>query len=114
VAVGNTDYHIWMTGSLPGHIRLHLLNAAPEDVTRLHIWYNNPQRKDVYKVSDNNLVVTEKFCINDRMVSSLSLRMYNTYLMDVQSNNQAMILCLPLLTVVVLIILNETLCSYMW
>ena len=58
VAVGNTDYHIWMTGSLPGHLRVHLLNAAPDDVTRLHIWYNNPQRKDVYRVSINELIVT--------------------------------------------------------
>ena len=53
VAVGNTDYHIWMTGSLPGHLRIHLLNAAPNDVTRLHIWYKNPQRKDIYRVSIN-------------------------------------------------------------
>ena len=84
--MGNTDYHIWMTGSLPGHLRLHLLNAAPDDVTRLHIWYKNPQRKDVYRVSNNKLVNHRRIviAINDRMVSSLSLRMYSIYLMDVQ------------------------------
>ena len=60
VTVGNTDYHIWMTGSLPGHLRIHLLNAAPDDVTRLHIWYKNPQRKDVYRVSTTSLIVTRE------------------------------------------------------
>ena len=61
--MGNTDYHIWMTGSLPGHLRIHLLNAAPDDVTRLHIWYKNPQRKDVYRVSINKLNIIYRISV---------------------------------------------------
>lgn len=49
IATG-TDYHIWMTGSLPGAIRLHLLNSNSNDSILVHIWYKNPQRKDIYKV----------------------------------------------------------------
>lgn len=83
--MGDTDYHIWMTGSLPGHLRIHLLNAAPDDVTRLHIWYKNPQRKDVYRVSINKFDnIQDQHYINNRMASLLSLKMLNIYLMDVQ------------------------------
>ena len=51
-----TDYHIWMTGSNPSHLRFHVLNSGPEEALRLHIWYKNPQRKDVYRVSQREPV----------------------------------------------------------
>ena len=54
VATG-LDYHIWMTGSLPGNLRFHLLNANIDDSIRLHIWYKSPLRKDVYKVEGTNI-----------------------------------------------------------
>ena len=55
VALG-TEYHLWFTGSNPGHFRFHLLNTIggtsdhPGEGIKLSIWYKNPQRKDVYKV----------------------------------------------------------------
>ena len=55
VALG-TEYHLWFTGSNPGHFRFHLLNAIegtsdhPGEGIKLSIWYKNPRRKDVYKV----------------------------------------------------------------
>ena len=44
------DYNLWMTGSLPGSIRLHLLNSDDSQAVRVNIWYKDPKRKDVYKV----------------------------------------------------------------
>lgn len=44
------DYHLWMTGSLPGSLRLHLLNSDDSQTIRINIWYKDPRRKDVYKV----------------------------------------------------------------
>lgn len=44
------DYHIWMTGSLPGSLRLHLLNSNADQAIRVNIWYKDPKRKDTYKV----------------------------------------------------------------
>ena len=55
VATG-TDYYIWMTGSLPGHLRLHLLASEATDAIMLHIWYKDTKRKDVYRVGDFPLI----------------------------------------------------------
>ena len=52
----DTDYHIWMTGTLPGNMRFHFLNSNDNDAFLLHIWYKNPQRRDVYKVRINVLI----------------------------------------------------------
>ena len=51
VAVGS-DYCVWMTGSSPSTVRFHLLNAGPQDVIKICIWYKSTQRKDIYKVCD--------------------------------------------------------------
>lgn len=65
----NTDYHIWMTGTLPGNMRFHLLNSDDNDALLLHIWYKNPQRKDVYKVR-LNVLIKNHLCFSSFFVHS--------------------------------------------
>ncbi|XP_033119895.1 fibrocystin-L-like [Anneissia japonica] len=47
VASGQT-YEMYMSGTNPQHIRLHLLNTRPDQKVVVGIWYANPQRLDVY------------------------------------------------------------------
>ncbi|XP_066278772.1 fibrocystin-L-like [Branchiostoma lanceolatum] len=47
VGVGR-HYEIYFTGTSPQKLRLHLLNAKPDQSMRLGIFYANPQRLDIY------------------------------------------------------------------
>lgn len=48
VATG-TNYSLYFTSNEPQNLRLHLLNSDPTDVIRVGIFYQRPQRQDVYK-----------------------------------------------------------------
>ncbi|XP_033119893.1 fibrocystin-L-like [Anneissia japonica] len=47
VATGK-QYEMYMSSTNPQRLRLHLLNATPEQKVVVGIWYANPQRLDVY------------------------------------------------------------------
>ncbi|XP_078617899.1 fibrocystin-L-like [Branchiostoma floridae x Branchiostoma japonicum] len=62
VGVG-LHYEIYFTGTSPQKLRLHLLNARPDQSMRLGIFYANPQRLDIY--AGGRYIMPENGAYND-------------------------------------------------
>ncbi|XP_019623376.1 PREDICTED: fibrocystin-L-like [Branchiostoma belcheri] len=56
-------YEIYFTGTSPQKLRLHLMNAKPDQSMRLGIYYANPQRLDIY--TGGRYIMPENGAYND-------------------------------------------------